>query len=141
MVSEEGRGGPATLGIDHVGLTVRSLPESLAFFTQGLRWRQTGGKPEYPAAYVSDGAGVITLWEVRDPQNAVGFERHRNIGLHHLALRVPSETELLDLFARVSAWPGVQVEFAPELSGKGPKVHFMIREPGGCRIEFAWDPR
>jgi hypothetical protein len=33
------------------------------------------------------------------------------------------------------------VEFAPEFSGKGPKVHFMIREPGGNRLEFSWDPR
>jgi len=29
------------------------------------------------------------------------------------------------------------IEFAPERSGKGPKVHFMVREPGGTRIEFA----
>ena len=130
---------PATRGIDHVGLTVRSLPQSLAFFTEGLGWRQTGANPDYPAAYVSDGAGVVTLWEVRE--TAVDFDRHRNIGLHHLAIRVPSEAALTDLFARISTWPGVQVEFAPEFSGKGPKVHCMIREPGGNRLEFAWDPR
>jgi hypothetical protein len=33
------------------------------------------------------------------------------------------------------------VEFAPELSGKGPKIHFIVREPSGIRIEFAFDPR
>jgi hypothetical protein len=32
-------------------------------------------------------------------------------------------------------------EFAPELSGKGPKIHFMVREPSGIRLEFAYDPR
>jgi hypothetical protein len=36
---------------------------------------------------------------------------------------------------------GVVVEFAPELSGKGPKIHFIVREPSGIRIEFAVDPR
>jgi hypothetical protein len=33
------------------------------------------------------------------------------------------------------------VEFAPALSGKGPKIHFMVREPSGVRLEFAYDPR
>jgi lactoylglutathione lyase len=45
----------ATLGIDHVGLTVRSLDLSLAFFVECLGWTQKGGRPEYPAGYVSDG--------------------------------------------------------------------------------------
>jgi hypothetical protein len=45
------------------------------------------------------------------------------------------------LYERVAGWPGVAVEFAPELVGKGPKLHFMMREPGGIRIEFAFDPR
>ena len=31
----------------------------------------------------------------------------------------------------------VDARVAPERSGKGPKVHFMVREPGGTRIEFA----
>jgi hypothetical protein len=32
-------------------------------------------------------------------------------------------------------------EFALELSGNGPKIHFIVREPNGIRIEFAFDPR
>jgi catechol 2,3-dioxygenase-like lactoylglutathione lyase family enzyme len=83
----------------------------------------------------------VTLWQVKDQAAVVEFDRHRNIGLHHLALRVPSEAELHAIFERVSNWPGVVVEFSPEPSGKGPKIHFMIREPGGNRIEFAWDSR
>ena len=45
------------------------------------------------------------------------------------------------LYERVARWPGVVVEFAPELSGKGPKIHFIVREPSGIRIEFAFDQR
>jgi hypothetical protein len=33
------------------------------------------------------------------------------------------------------------VEFAPALSGRGPKIHFIVREPSGIRIELASDPR
>lgn len=129
---------PQTRGIDHVGLTVISLMESLAFFTEALGWRQVGGKP---AAFVSDGAGMVTLWEVKFHDERVGFDRRRNIGLHHLAIRVPSQDALVQLFERVSKWPGVEVEFAPEPSGRGPKIHCIIYEPGGNRIELAWDPR
>jgi hypothetical protein len=41
----------------------------------------------------------------------------------------------------VSNWPGVIVEFGPQLSGAGPKIHFIVREPSSVRIEFAFDPR
>jgi hypothetical protein len=63
------------------------------------------------------------------------------VGLHHLALAVAERAGLDRLHQRVSAWPGVEVEFAPEMSGKGPNSHFMIREPSGVRIEFTYDPR
>jgi hypothetical protein len=45
------------------------------------------------------------------------------------------------IFARVRNWPGVEIEFAPKKTGKGPKVHTMITEPGGTRLTFAFDPR
>ena len=130
-----------TLGIDHVGLTVRSLDLSLSFFLDCLGWTQKGGRPEYPAAYVSDGRCILTLWQLKEKGPSCEFDRLGHIGLHHLAFKVGSEAELRSAFERVAAWPGVVVEFAPEFSGKGPKVHFMINEPGGTRIEFAWDPR
>ena len=131
----------ATKGIDHVGLTVKDLDAARAFFVDCLGWKVVGGRPEYPAAYVSDGLGVLTLWRVENPASCVDFDRRTNIGLHHLALRVPDREALDALYTKVAAWPGVVLEFAPQLSGSGPKVHMMLREPGGNRIEFAWDPR
>jgi len=76
---------PTTLGIDHLGLTVRELDQTVAFFTQCLGWKEVGGKPDYPSKFISDGTSVLTLWR--------------------------------------------------------PKVHFFIAEPGGLRLEFAYDPR
>jgi catechol 2,3-dioxygenase-like lactoylglutathione lyase family enzyme len=130
-----------THGIDHVGLSVGDLSASLNFFVECLGWRPLGENTSYPAAFVTDGSTRITLWRVSDPADFVPFDRHRNIGLHHLALRILTLDELHAAFAAACAWPGVQVELAPELSGKGPKVHAMIREPGGNRIELSWDPR
>jgi len=54
---------------------------------------------------------------------------------------MPNREALDGLYARVASWPGVVMEFPPQPSGAGPKVHMMLREPGGNRVEFAWDPR
>ena len=79
----------------------------------------------------------MTLWQVEDLEKCVPFDRRRYVGLHHLALKVVDREALDALHTRVAAWPDTVIEFAPERSGKGPKVHFMVREPGGTRIEFA----
>ena len=130
----------STLGIDHLGLTVRDLDKTTAFFTECLGWKVVGGKPEYPSKFVSDGSSVLTLWQVqvKDPP---GFDRKSNIGLHHVAFKIATEAKLRDLFTRVKDWPEIDVECEPEFSGTGPKVHFFINEPGGLRLEFAYDPR
>ncbi len=130
-----------THGFDHVGLSVKDLAASRRFFCDCLKWRLVGERPNYPAAFVSDGHGILTLWEVASPDTAIAFDRRTNVGLHHLALAVAHRGDLDALFQRVSAWPDVVVEFAPELSGSGPKIHFMVYEPGGVRIEFTFDPR
>jgi catechol 2,3-dioxygenase-like lactoylglutathione lyase family enzyme len=70
----------------------------------------------------------------------VPFGRQFTVGLHHLALAVADRVGLDAVYERVAGWPGVAVEFAPEPSGQGPKIHFIVREPSGIRIEFAFDP-
>ena len=131
----------STYGIDHVGLSVRDLASTRNFFCDCLGWRIVGERADYPAAFVSDGHDVVTLWQVESPSKAIPFDRRANVGLHHLALAVGDQIGLDTLYRRVSAWPGVVVEFGPERSGAGPKIHFIVREPGGVRIEFAFDPR
>ena len=130
-----------TCGVDHIGLSVRDLASTRAFFCDCLGWRIVGERPGYPAVFVSDGHDVVTLWQVESPGRAIPFDRRANVGLHHLALAVVDQSSLDSLYKRVSGWPGVVVEFGPEPSGAGPKIHFIVREPSGVRIEFALDPR
>lgn len=129
-----------TVGIDHIGLTVSDLEATRDFFVRCLGWREVGGRPEYPAVFISDGTAVLTLWQLKDTEHKVEFDRKRNVGLHHLALRAADEASFAEIFERVSKWPGVAIEFPPELLGKGPKRHTMIYEPGGIRIEFDLAP-
>lgn len=127
---------PATQGIHHVGLTVPDLAAARRFFVEQLGHRELGGMPDYPAVFVGDGAVMITLWQVKDPSQAVPFDRTRNIGLHHLALAVEGQTALDALYERLRGVTDVEMEFAPELLGGGPTRHMMVRIPGGIRVEF-----
>ena len=124
-----------TAGAHHVGLTVPDLPAAVDFFRDGLGFETLGEVPDYPAAFLSDGAVMITLWQAENGEEAIAFDRRRNLGLHHLAISVRSGA-LDDLHKRLEARADVSVEFAPELLGGGPTRHMMTRIPGGIRVEF-----
>ena len=132
----------STYGFDHVGLSVRDLASSRKFFCDCLGWGVVGEWPDYPAAFVSDGRGVLTLWQVESPDEAIAFDRRANVGLHHLAIAVVDRTGLDALYQRVSNWPGVVVEFGPQLSGAGPKIiHRARAERRADRVYVRSSPR
>ncbi len=125
-----------TRGAHHVGLTVPDLAKARAFFIDTLGFDQVGEKPDYPAAFVSDGSVMITLWQAADSGTAVAFDRKNVIGLHHLALKVEDGDALDSLHGTLSETDGVAIEFAPEPLGGGPARHMMCAIPGGIRVEF-----
>ncbi len=125
-----------TLGAHHVGLTVPDVAAARDFFVQALGFSQVGEKPAYPAKFVSDGTLMVTLWQAEDPAAAVAFDRRRNIGLHHLALRVADAAALDVLHGDLSRRGDVRIEFAPEPLGAGPARHLMCRIPGDIRLEL-----
>ena len=126
----------ATLGIHHAGLTVPNLAAAVRFFTEGLGFETVGEVPAYPAAFLSDGSVMITLWQAEDPATARPFDRHGAIGLHHLALRVANARALEKLHGKLGARDDVAIEFPPEPLGSGPTRHMMCRIPGDLRVEF-----
>lgn len=127
-----------TQGINHLGLAVNDLDETVSFFVKFLGWEEVGRDDSYPRSAVTDGHVRLTLWQVDHDLDVQPFHRRRNIGLHHLALEVATEVELNDIYERMTSADGVTVEFAPELVGSGPRKHMMCCEPGGIRIEFIW---
>jgi hypothetical protein len=38
------------------------------FFCECLGWKLVGENQSYPASYVSDGNGIVTLWQVEDSE-------------------------------------------------------------------------
>lgn len=125
-----------TRGIHHVGLTVPDLQAARTFFTEALGFQQVGEVPDYPAAFVSDGSVMLTLWQAKDPPRAVPFDRKNGIGLHHLAFQIATDTTLETLHAELSLRTDVSVEFAPEALGKSATRHMMLRIPGNIRLEL-----
>ncbi len=124
-----------TQGAHHVGLTVPDLDAAKTFFTDLLGFDLVREVPEYPAAFVSDGTLLITLWRAADPDTCTPFDRKRVVGLHHLALKVDGKG-LDDIYGRLKGAVGVEIEFAPEALRDGPTRHMMCTIPGGIRMEF-----
>jgi len=125
-----------TQGIHHAGLTVPNLADAKRFFEEALGFHVVGEKPEYPAAFVSDGTVMITLWQAEEPDSATPFDRRRGIGLHHIAFQI-AEGETLDgLCQMLSKRSDVTVEFEPEALGGSATHHLMIRIPGNIRVEL-----
>ncbi|QEE35067.1 VOC family protein [Octadecabacter sp. SW4] len=129
----------ATSGMNHLGLTVADLDASTAFFAQALGWEVLARDDTYPRTTVSDGAMRLTLWQAHPEPEIVAFARRTNVGLHHLAMTVESEARLNDLAQTLRDYPGVTIEFMPELVGQGPRRHMIFTDPGGLRLELIWD--
>lgn len=125
-----------TKGIHHIGLTVSNLEASAAFFTDILDWSIVGRDESYPAIFVSDGTIMITLWSAKETPH-YKFDKNRNIGLHHLAIKVTGENELYKIHELLLK-NNIKIEFSPEFLRQGPAKHMMCYEPGGIRIEFIW---
>lgn len=125
-----------TQGAHHIGLTVADLAETRAFFLEALGFSQVGEVADYPAAFLTDGTTMITLWQAADPARAVAFDRRNVVGLHHLALKVADPDVLATLHHKLRATAGVAIEFAPEPLGGGATRHMMCTIPGGIRLEF-----
>ncbi|MGI9356782.1 MAG: VOC family protein [Rhizobiaceae bacterium] len=125
-----------TQGAHHIGLTVPDLAGTKAFFLDTLGYSQVGEVPDYPAVFLSDGHTMITLWQADNGSEPITFDRKKNIGLHHFALKVESAEALDFLHDKLQQLDDVEIEFAPETLGGGPVRHMMCAIPGGIRTEF-----
>ena len=107
-----------------------ALTEALHAPGQAAGAPSAGSQPSSPPTRDHADGATLGRWD------ATASQRTRRP-----ALKVASRGQLDELFTAIKDWPGVDVEFAPEPSGGGPKIHAMIYEPGGNRIEFSYDPR
>ena len=127
---------PITKGVHHIGLTVSKLEESASFFTSVLGWEEVKRNNDYPAIFVSGGSIMVTLWKNKE-EPSIPFDKNSNIGLHHVAFIVDSDSDLVKVHEKLVE-NNVKIEFSPELVRQGPAMHMMCYEPSGIRVEFIW---
>lgn len=118
--------------IDHIGIAVNSLAESIPLYTAILDQNVTGIE-EVPAeqvrvAFFGEGSGRLELLEATHADSPVArFLRRSGPGLHHVCLRVPDILAAIQNAEQHGAEvisPGVRV------GAGGERVAFL--HPRGC---------
>jgi LAO/AO transport system kinase len=84
----------AGFAVDHLGIAVESIEESLRFYVGGLGMRvvhrETVAHEGVHVAMLDAGESRIELLEAMTPESTVAkFIAKRGAGIHHMALRVP----------------------------------------------------
>jgi methylmalonyl-CoA/ethylmalonyl-CoA epimerase len=125
--------------VDHLGIAVRSIDESLAFWSGALGLelggRETVATEAVDVAFLPVGETRIELLESRDGLSAVGrFLEKRGPGIHHVTLQVDDVQAALD---RVAARGLALLDTAPRAGAEGSRVAFLHpRATGGVLVEL-----
>ncbi|HEY3176162.1 MAG TPA: methylmalonyl-CoA epimerase [Candidatus Polarisedimenticolia bacterium] len=129
--------------LDHLGIAVRSLQESLRFYADALGL-SAEGLEEVAAegvriAFLQVGQSRIELLEPLGPDSTVArFLDKRGEGIHHICLRVERlEETLAGLRSR-----GVEIiEPAPRIGAGGRRIAFIHpRSASGVLVELVEPP-
>lgn len=125
--------------VDHVGIAVRNLEETLKFYSQALGLEVTGTE-EVPdqkvrVAVVPVGGTNLEFLESTAPDGPVArFIDARGEGIHHLALRVDDVVVALEA---VQAAGGRLIDERPRVGAGGALIGFIHpRSAGGVLLEL-----
>lgn len=125
--------------IDHIGIAVKDLNESLKVYTEILGLKSTGvetvTEQKVNVAFIPIGESEIELLESTEPDGAVAkFIEKNGEGIQHIALRVDNiEKTLEDLKAR-----GVRlIDEKPRKGAGGARIAFIHpKATNGILIEL-----
>ncbi|MFJ6321515.1 MULTISPECIES: VOC family protein [unclassified Rhizobium] len=137
--------------LGHIGLTVRDIDRSVAFYERYLGMRLTE-KFEYPEEKIGHGVAVaagafvrcdvthheLSIFRMRKdilPDDAPDAPRF-GFGLHHIAFELGSAEDLKALFVKMRD-DGVEIVNSRK-GGPGNQPRFYARDPDGNLLEFYW---
>jgi LAO/AO transport system kinase len=132
-----GHRSPASVSIDHLGIAVRALDESIAFYESlgiPVAHRETVAQEKVHVAMLPTADSRIELLEPSAPDSPVSkFLEARGPGLHHVALRVP------DLAATVASLRAAGAKLLNEpRPGAGGHTYVFVHpaSTGGVLLEL-----
>lgn len=125
--------------VDHIGIAVSSLEESLRFYTEmlgmELHGTETVAAQKVKTAFLPLGESEIELLESTDPDGPIGkFIESKGQGIQHIALRVDDiDAALADLKAK-----GVRlIDEQARYGAGGAKIAFIHpKATNGVLIEL-----
>lgn len=113
--------------IEHIGIAVKNLDESVKFYTQMLGLKLTGFETveseQVRVAFLEIGETHIELLEPTSPESAIAkFIEKKGEGIHHIALKVDNQQERLDALKEA----GVKlITETPKLGAHNNMVAFL----------------
>ena len=126
--------------IDHLGIAVESIEESLAFYRDALglevSGRETVAEQGVNVCMLPVGASRVELLEPTGPETPVGkFLAKRGPGIHHMCDRVEDRHAAL---ARLKAAGARLIDESPKVGAGGHLVAFVHpRATGGVLVEIS----
>ena len=123
--------------IDHLGIAVHSLPQSIAFYESlglAVTHRETVAAEKVDVAMLPAGDSRVELLAATGPDSPIAkFLEKRGAGLHHIALRVP---DLNATVARLRA-NGARLLNEPR-PGAGGHIYVFVHpaSTGGVLLEL-----
>lgn len=123
--------------IDHVGIAVKNLRETIRFFEEvlGLKPAKEVKKQKMRFAFIPVGEGEIELIEPTDPGLSIAkFIEEKGEGIHHIALQVDGIEQVLEGLKE----KGVKlIDEKPRVGAHGVKIAFIDPENAkGILIEL-----
>jgi LAO/AO transport system kinase len=131
----------AHFAIDHLGIAVRSIDQSLVFYRDQLGMpvspRETVESEKVDVAMLAAGSSRLELLEATEPESTIArFIQKRGEGLHHVALRVP---DLAAVVARLKS-AGAKLIGEPRRGAGGHEYIFVHpSSAGGVLLELIQD--
>jgi glyoxylase I family protein len=132
---------PAVTGLHHLGLTVRDIVASEAWYTKVLGLVRVFVEPHgtgngYAVVMTRPGTGLFVGLDHHPDADRTLFSPLRT-GLDHLALELASRDDLDEWISHLDAI-GVEHEALFESAEPAPHALVLFRDPDGIPIELFW---
>ena len=139
--SPSSRTTPTVTGLHHLGLSVRDIAASEAWYNEVLGLVRAFAEPHatgdgYAVVMTRPGTGLFVGLDHHPDADRQMFSPRRT-GLDHLALQVDSR-EAIDEWVRYLDEVGVEHETLFESTEPVPHALVLLRDPDGIPIELFW---
>jgi catechol-2,3-dioxygenase len=141
ITTTTGQAVPSLTGISHVGLTVRDVTTSEAWYADVLGLVRVFVEPHstgegYAVVMTRPGTALFLGLDHHPDADRQAFSEHRT-GLDHIALAVESRADLDRWADRLDA-RGIEHGPITEVEEPAPHAQMTFRDPDGIPIEVFW---